>query len=125
MIPKVKATKTSQRQSVLQDFSEEFMKSHNNELYCNLCRSTISCNKRFLVESHQNTCKHQKALGCRSELLIPHTLQTFLRSSNTDFAENVTKAFLSADIPCTSETICISKTNFTTMVTICHLKLPV
>ena len=27
------------------------------------------------------------------------TLQTFLRSSNSDFAEKVTKAFLSADIP--------------------------
>ena len=26
------------------------------------------------------------------------TLQTFLRSSNSDFAEKVTKAFLSADI---------------------------
>ena len=31
--------------------------------------------------------------------LIPQTLQTFLRNSDTDFVEKVTKAFLSADIP--------------------------
>ena len=43
--------------------------------------------------------KHQKALGSRSENLIPQTLQTFLRSSDTDFVEKVTKSFLSADIP--------------------------
>ena len=29
----------------------------------------------------------------------PHTSQTFLKSSNNDFVEKVTKAFLSADIP--------------------------
>ena len=60
---------------------------------------TISCNKRFLVDSHRNTLKHQKALGSRSENLIPQTSQTFLRSSDTDFVKKVTKAFLSADIP--------------------------
>ena len=40
--------------------------------------------------------KHQKALGSRSENLI---LQTSLMSSDTDFIEKVTKAFLSGDIP--------------------------
>ena len=38
-------------------------------------------------------------MGSRSENLIPQTSQTFLRSSDTDFVEKVTKAFLSADIP--------------------------
>ena len=89
-MPKIKATKTPQIQSVLQDFPTEFMKSHNNKLFCNLCICTVSCNRRFLVESHQNTSKHLKALGSESKLLIPHNSQTFLRSSNTDFAENGT-----------------------------------
>ena len=75
------------------------MKSPKNEIYCNLCSCMVSCNRRFLVESHRNTSKHQNALGSRSELLIPHILQTLMRSSNPDFAEKVTKAFLSADIP--------------------------
>ena len=37
--------------------------------------------------------------GSRTELQIPHTSQTFLWKDNSDFAEEVTKAFLSADIP--------------------------
>ena len=74
------------------------MESVNNQLYCNLCNCAVSCNKHFLVVSHRNTLKHQKALGSRSENLIHQTSQTFLRSSDTDFVEKVTKAFLSADI---------------------------
>jgi len=74
------------------------MKTHNNELYCNLCNCVVSCNKRFPVDSHQKMSKHQKALS-RSELQMPQSLQTFLRSSNSDFVEKVTKAFLSANIP--------------------------
>ncbi len=52
----------------------------------------------LFVESHRNTSKHQKALGSRSRLLFPYTLQTVLRSSNTDFVKKVTKTFLPADI---------------------------
>jgi len=75
------------------------MKSPNNELYCNLCSCTISCSKRFLVVSHRKTSKKQNALLRRFEQLIPHTSQTFLKSSDTDFVEKVTKEFLSADVP--------------------------
>ena len=64
-----------------------------------MCNCAVSCNKSFLVDSHRNTSKHQKALGSISENLIPQTSQTFLGSSNTDFVEKVAKAFLSADIP--------------------------
>ena len=74
------------------------MKSINSQLYCNLCNCAVSCNKRFLVDSHRNTSKHQKAFGSRSENPIPQTLQMFLRSSDTDFVEKVIKAFLCADI---------------------------
>ena len=98
-MPKVKTTHAYKTQSIVTEFPDEFTQSINNKLYCNLCNCAVSCNKRFLVDSHQNTAKHQKALDSRSENLIPHISQTFLRSSDTDFFEQVTKAFLSADIP--------------------------
>ena len=98
-MPKVKTTYAYKIQSIIKEFPNEFMQSINNELYCNLCNFAVSCNKRFRVDSHRNTSKHQKAFGSRSEDLIPQTSQTFLRSSDTDFVEKVTKAFLSADIP--------------------------
>ena len=96
------------------------MESIYNQLYCDLC-NCVAINV-FLVNSHRNTSKRQKALGSRSENLIPQTSQTFLRSSGTDFVEKVTKAFLSADIPL-YKTIRLLKTSFLTLVTDCHLKL--
>ena len=97
-MPKVKTIYAYKIQCVVKELPDEFMESISNQLYCNLCNCVVSCNKRFLVDSHRNTSKHQKALGGRSENLIPQTSQTFLRSSDTDFVEKVTKAFMSADI---------------------------
>ena len=76
-MPKVKTTYACEIQSVVKELPDELMQSIINELYCNLCNCAVSCNKRFLVHSHQNTSKHQKALGSRSEDLIFQTLQTF------------------------------------------------
>ena len=99
-MPEVKSTIYAYKiQSIVKEFPDEFMESFNNQLYYNLCNCAVSCNKRFLADCHRNTSKYQKALGSRSENLIPQTSQTFLRSSDTDFVEKVTKAFLSADIP--------------------------
>ena len=71
-MPKVKTTYAHRIQSIVKEFPDEFMESINNQLYCNLCNCAVSCNKRFLVDSHRNTgtSKHQKALGSRSENLI-------------------------------------------------------
>ena len=120
MIPKVKATKTSKIQSVLQDFPEEFKRSANNG-FCEAVR--VSCNNRFLVESHLNMFKHQITFGITSELLIPYTLQTFLKSSNTDFAEKVTKAFLSSDIALCKLNNKHIKNLFHNIGQVCHQKL--
>ena len=98
-MPKVKTTYAYKIQFIVIEIHDEFMESINNQLHCNLCNCAVSCNKRFLVDSHLNTSKHHKALGSRSENLTTQTLQTFLRSSDTDFVEKVTKAFLSTDIP--------------------------
>ena len=120
---KVKTTYAYKIQSIVKEFHDEFMEGINNQLYCNLCNCTVSCNKRFLVDSHQNTSKHQKALGSRSENLILQASQTFLRSSDTEFVEKITKAFLSADIPLYKLNNTHIKTFFVTLVTDCHLKL--
>ena len=89
-MPKIQTTYTYEIQSIVKEFPDEFMESINLQLCCNLCNCcAVSCTKRFLVDSHRNTWKHQTALGSRSENLIPETSQTFLRSSDTDFVENV------------------------------------
>ena len=72
-MPKVKTTYAYKIQSIFKEFPDEFMESINNQLYCNLYNRAVSCNKRFLVDFHQNTSKLQKALSNRSENLIPQT----------------------------------------------------
>ena len=99
-MPKVKATNAYKIQFILKKISEEFIKSPNNELYCNLFKTgRFFFVKGFLGDSYRKTSNHQKALCSRSKQLIPYTLQPFLKSSNTDFVKKVTKAFLSAAIP--------------------------
>ena len=98
-MPKVKTAYAYKIQSTVKEFPDELMQSINNELYCNLCNCAVFCYKRFLVDSHRNTSKHQKAFCSRSEDLIPQTLQTFLKRGDTDFVVKVTKACLSADVP--------------------------
>ena len=98
-MPKVKTTYAYKIQSIGAEFPYKFMESINNQLHCNLRNCVVSCNKCVLVDSHRNTTKHSKALGSRSENLIPQTSQIFSRSSDTNFVKKVIKAFLSADIP--------------------------
>ena len=112
IMPKIETTYAYKIQSIVKEFLDDFMESIDNQLYCNLCNCAVSCNKRFLVNSHRNTSKHQKALGSRSENLIPQTSQTSLRSSDSDFVEKVAKHFCM-----------LIFTSFVILVTDCHLKL--
>ena len=57
---KVKTTNADKIQSIVKEFPDEFMESINIQLYCNLCNCAVSCNKSFLVDSHQNMLEHQK-----------------------------------------------------------------
>ena len=77
IMPKVKTTYAYKIQSIVKEFPDKFMESINNQLYCNLCNCAVSCNKRFLVDSHRNSSKHQKALGSRSENLTPRLRKRF------------------------------------------------
>ena len=96
MRSKVKATKTSEIQSVLSNFLEEFMKSLDNDLYNGICAAAWFPATNALSIKVIAT---PKSVGSRSQLLILHTSQAFLRSSNINFVKIKTKAFLSADIP--------------------------
>ena len=96
-MPKVRTTYAYKFKELL----DKFMESSNIQLCCNLCNCAVSY-KCFLVDSHQNTSKHQQVLGSRSENLIPQTSQMFVRSSDTDFVEKIAKAFCLLIFFCTS-----------------------
>jgi hypothetical protein len=54
----------------------------------------VKSSKRFFVESHQKTAKHKKQVEQPNQ-----STQTFLPAAVSDFSEEVTRAFLSANIP--------------------------
>ena len=61
-MPKVKTTYAYKIQSIVKEFPDEFMESINNQLYCNLCNCAVSCNKRFLVDSHRKYVETSKSV---------------------------------------------------------------
>ena len=97
-MPNFKATKTLKIQSVLQDFPKALMKSFNNKLSCNSCSCTVSCNKRFLVENHQNTFKHHKALELISTTNLTHFENVFEEQKH-QFCGKGNQGILFGDIP--------------------------
>ncbi|CAK8688417.1 unnamed protein product [Clavelina lepadiformis] len=82
-MPKIKSPYTSKVNAVVHKYNSEFKSTPTGELYCRLCDYTVKCEKQFMVESHRKSEKHQRGLA----------------RTATNFAENVTRAFLCADIP--------------------------
>ena len=70
------------------------------EMNCSVssARSLVKCNKRFQIEQHCQTAKHQRKMSSASGQRTPKT-QFFLRASQKDIIFYVVKAFLEADIP--------------------------
>ena len=93
-MPKVKQSYSSKVRSTLHEYASEFTSTPKGELFCKLCNCIMKCNKKFMVDSHHGSAKHQKGF-----LHEKAGMQTFLKTPLPDFAEKVTKAFLCADIP--------------------------
>jgi hypothetical protein len=91
-MPKVRASQTAKIMRFVRDYPHEFACSPSNELYCRLCEVVIKCDKLFF-DSHRKSTKHATKIPCASS---SSTKQTFLAKNIT---EDVTKAFLAADIP--------------------------
>ena len=48
-MPKFKTAYAYKIQSIVKEFSDEFMESINNQLYCNFCNCAVSCKNDFLL----------------------------------------------------------------------------
>ena len=80
-------------------YPKEFMTTSRGELFCTLCSTIVSHDRKFSVDKHRKSSKHQKALSSTSQqrqqpLSIPTTGYDW-----NDYVGTVTAAFLSANIP--------------------------
>jgi len=97
-MPKTPASTRHKSAAIIRDFPTEFISTPTSELYCKLCSCIVKCEKRFFVEKHRASNKHKSRLE-QSTSSSTFT-QNFLSSTSTnDFATQVARAFVSADIP--------------------------
>lgn len=94
-MPKIVESDTAKIASFIREFPKEFTSTPKRELYCNLCSKIVDHSKRFPVDRHRLSDKHQRLLNLQQ----PSTSQQFIKIPQIDFTKKVTEAFLSADIP--------------------------
>ena len=75
------------------------MATVRGELFCTLCSIIASHNRKFLVDKHCQSTKHQKALSSTSQQRQQPLSRLTASFDWNDCVEKVTPAFLSADIP--------------------------
>ncbi len=79
------------------EFPKEFKVNPKEELFCLLCCTTVSCEKRFRVEQHRASSKHTKKLtGISSKTKTK--IQNFMPVQKQDFRAQLVEAFMAADI---------------------------
>ena len=98
-MPKGAQSSLSKVQAYVARYPTEFMATTRGELFCTLCSTIVSHCKKFSIDKHRQSKKHQKALPSTSQqrqqpLSIPTTSFDW-----NDYVGKVTAAFLSADIP--------------------------
>ena len=93
---KTAESKVVKTKRYVKQYPQEFSCNPQNDLYCQLCATIVRCDKRFHVEQHQKSAKHQKKIAPAKKTL---NKQSFVPICQRDFTKKVVTAFLEADIP--------------------------
>lgn len=94
-MPRFAKSKQQKVQKYVRTYSSEFTATPNGDLYCKCCSAIVQCEKQYTVDKHRATSKHLR----KSEESTASVQQFINVESKWDFARDVSKSFLSADIP--------------------------
>ena len=92
---KAKSSDVSKINSVVAEFPSEIARSDDGELFCTLCACVVKHDRRHFINSHRQTFIHQRFFS-RNEPRQSTIVQSLEAATVKD---NVTNAFLSANIP--------------------------
>ena len=99
-MPPIRVKYSSKAKLYEREFNCEFWVTPKDELFCILCMSNVTCEKRQQVERHRATVKHVSARGAIEDQNKKATLmQQLLPVMSKDFMAELVKTFLAADIP--------------------------
>ena len=98
-MPKEAQSSLSRVRAHVARYPTEFMANARGEIFCTLCSTFVSHDRKFSIDKHRQSTKHHKALSSTSQQRQqPPSIPTTSFHWN-DYVGKVTSAFLSADIP--------------------------
>jgi len=59
-MPKVKQPNSSKFRNILHEYASEFTSTCEGEIFCKFCGCLVNSDKRFMVEAHRRSAKHQR-----------------------------------------------------------------
>ena len=80
-------------------YPTEFMATARGKLFCTLCSTIVSHDRKFSVDKNRQSTKHHKALSSISQQRQQQLSISTASFDWNDYVGKVTAAFLSADIP--------------------------
>ena len=95
-MPKQPKSSTTKVRQICSEYRDEFLAAPVGDLRCNLCDVLVKCDKKFSVESHQESMQYQGKLETNNK---SQDKQTFLRLDQINFRKKVVSSFQAADIP--------------------------
>ena len=80
-------------------YKDEFTIFKNEQLYCNLCSMVVDSSKKFVVEMHRKSKKHDRCYKNMLAEVKPFKTQQFLQNRDIVFEKHLLNAFLSTNTP--------------------------
>jgi hypothetical protein len=103
-MPKAKLTESARLRGFVQEFGEKYFSIYGKVLFCKVCEISFMAAKRFCVQQHCETTKHQKNLHLQSmkqnrQKLLFENPETSSSSKTSQFHRDLCEMLLSANIP--------------------------
>ena len=104
-MPKVKPGKSSHLRQIVSEFGDEVFSADGIVLFCKMCETNISAERRFTVQQHVSRDKHIRAVQLASkkkstQLLLQQSVGLSAKENKwSDFHRDFCEALVSANIP--------------------------
>jgi len=66
-MPKIKQPNSSKVRSILHEYAYEFTSTPKGEIFCKFFDCLVKSDKRFMVEAHRRSTKHQRGTFHQTE----------------------------------------------------------
>jgi len=63
----VQQPNSSKVRSILHEYTSEFTSTRKSDLFCKFCDCLVKADKRFIVEAHRRSAKHQRGSSHETE----------------------------------------------------------